>query len=65
MRSISLVLVCFVALATLPLTAEPLRNDREERGPRVRIVRVIKAIFGVRTNSDGLTPPLPVAPPRP
>jgi hypothetical protein len=65
MRSISLVLVCFVALATLPLTAAPLRNDREVFGPRTHIVRIIKTIFGLRTNSDGLMPPVPATPPHP
>lgn len=38
-------------------------KDREERGPLARVVRVVKSIFGVQTNSDGLTPPLPA--PRP
>lgn len=68
MRRVSLALAVLVALASLPLAAEPLHHDRDERNPRVRIVgvvRVIKAIFGLQTNSDAVTPPLPVAPPRP
>lgn len=68
MRRISLVLAFLVALASLPLVAEPLHHDRDQGSPRlriVRIVRVIKAIFGLQTNSDAVTPPLPVAPPRP
>jgi hypothetical protein len=65
MRSISLVFVCLIAIATLPLTAESLRNDRHEDGTRVRVVRIIRSIFGVRTNSDALTPPLPAVPPHP
>lgn len=66
MRRISLALVFFVALASLPLTAEPLRHDRDERGPRARIVRVIKSILGVvKTNGDGLIPPWPATSPRP
>ena len=65
MRKISLVLAIFVFLATLPVNAAPVRNDRGEREPRTRIVRVIKKMFGVRTNSDGLIPPTPVTPPRP
>jgi hypothetical protein len=65
MRRISLALVFVVALVSLPLTAEPLRTGRDERGFRTRIVRIVKAIFKVSTNGDGLTPPLPTAPPRP
>jgi hypothetical protein len=63
MRRLSLALVFFVALAAVPVTAHPARKDREERGPLARLVRVVKAILGVQTNSDGLTPPLPA--PRP
>jgi len=65
MRRISLVLVFFVALASLPLTAEPLRRERDERRFTARVVRVVKAIFRVGTNGDGLTPPDPVVPPHP
>ncbi len=65
MRRVSLALVFLVALASLPLTAEPLRREREERRFTVRVVRILKAIFRVGTNGDGLIPPEPVAPPRP
>lgn len=65
MRRISIVLAVFAVLATLPVTAEPVRNDRGVREPRAPIVRIIKKMFGVRTNSDGLIPPTPVTPPRP
>jgi len=66
MRRFSLVVIVFVALATFPLAAEqPFRRDRQELGPRARIVRIIKSIFRIGTNSDGVTPPLPAAPPRP
>ena len=65
MRRISLALVFLVALASLPLTAEPLRRERDERRFTARVVRIVKAILRVGTNGDGLTPPEPVAPPRP
>lgn len=65
MRKISLALLFIVALGTLQTTAEPLRRDRDERRFSTRVVRIVKAIFGVRTNGDGLTPPIPAAPPRP
>lgn len=62
MRRISLALVIFVALASLPLIAEPLRREHDERRFTARIVRIVKAIFRVGTNGDGLTPPIPTAP---
>ena len=65
MRKISVVFVVLVALATLPLTAERRQTDLGERVRGARIVRIIKKMFGVRTNSDGLMPPVPVTPPRP
>jgi hypothetical protein len=65
MRKISLAVVVSVALVSLPLAAESSRYDRDEHSLSVRIVRVIKAVWGVRANGDMLTPPLPVAPPRP
>lgn len=58
MRRISLVLVVVVALSASTVAAER-RGAREERGPLSKIVRVLKTLFGVQTNSDGLTPPLP------
>ena len=65
MRRLSLVLVLFVALGTLQVTAEPLRRDREERVTRFRIVRAVKSIFRVITTGDGLIPPWPTTPPHP
>jgi hypothetical protein len=65
MRRISLALVFLVALASLPLTAEPLRRERDERRFVARVVRVVKAIFRIGTHGDGLIPPDPVVPPRP
>jgi len=62
MRRISLALVFLVALATVPLIADPAHRNREERGPLARFVRVVKSILGVQTNGDVLTPPLPAAP---
>jgi hypothetical protein len=59
MRRISLVLAVFIVLVTLPVAAEPVKNDRGVREPREPIVRIIKKMFGVRTNSDGLMPPRP------
>lgn len=59
MRRISLVLIVLLALGALPSAAEPFRAGREERRALDRIVRVIKSFFGVQTNGDGLTPPLP------
>jgi hypothetical protein len=64
MRRISLALVFLVALVSLPLTAEPLLRERDER-LTARVVRIVKAIFRVGTNGDGLTPPNPTAPPHP
>jgi hypothetical protein len=71
MRRTSLALIFVVALLAVPLTAEPLRDSRDrrtrDRGDHgvSRIVRVIKSIFVVRTESDGLMPPVPAAPPKP
>ena len=66
MRRISLVLVFFVVLGTLQVTAEPLRKDHDERVARARIVRAIKSIFrGIQTTGDGLIPPWPTTPPQP
>ena len=65
MRRISLALVFLVALGSLPLTAEPLRRERDERRFTARVVKVVKAIFRIGTNGDGLIPPEPVALPRP
>jgi hypothetical protein len=65
MRRISLALVFLVALASLPLIAEPLSRERDERRFTARVVRIVKAIFRIGSNGDGLTPPLPTAPPRP
>jgi hypothetical protein len=66
MRKISLALILVIAaLHTFPLTAEPLRDRGDRGGVRSRIVRVIKSIFSVRTEGDGLMPPVPAAPPKP
>ena len=69
MRKISLALILVVAaLHTFPLTAEPFRDRSDRagvRGVRSRIVRVIKSIFSVRTEGDGLQPPVPATPPKP
>lgn len=69
MRKFSLALILVVAaLHTFPLTAEPLRDRGDRggvRGVRGRIVRLIKSIFNVRTEGDGLMPPVPAAPPKP
>ncbi|MEO8383105.1 MAG: hypothetical protein ABI779_25840 [Acidobacteriota bacterium] len=62
MRRISLALVFLIALAAVPLTADPVLRNREERRPLARFVRIVKSILGVQTNGDGLTPPLPTAP---
>lgn len=65
MRRISRLLVVVVALSTLNLSAEPLRRLGGDRGPSPRLVRIIKALFGVgvSTHGDGLIPPTPA--PRP
>ena len=53
-------LLITLALSTsvLAVEREPPR-DRDPRGPFERIVRVIKKVFGVISNSDALTPPRP------
>ena len=67
MRRISLVLIFFIAFGTVSSSAEqPRSRERAERFSVGRLVRAVRSIFQPRTNSDGLTPPLPApAPPRP
>jgi hypothetical protein len=54
-------LLITLALSTsvLAVEREPLRDRRGPRDPFDRIVRVIKNVFGVTSNSDAVTPPRP------
>lgn len=60
-------LLITLALSTsvLAVEREPLRERRGWRDPLDRIVRVIKKMFGVMSNSDGVTPPRPEPEPKP
>lgn len=50
-------------LLILVLASSALAIPRQKDGPRERVigrlVRVVRAVFGVSTTSDGLRPPLP------
>ena len=65
MRKISLVLLFLVAVGSVHVSAEPHRTDRGDREVRARITRTIKKVWRIVTNFDGLTPPVPSAPPPP
>jgi hypothetical protein len=70
MRRRSLSLLFVLALGTSafggePLRDQPLRDRRDGRGSFNRIVRIIKKVFTVSSNSDGLIPPRPSDPPKP
>ncbi len=58
MRTRSLALLFLLTLGTV-LSAQPLRDRGDEPGSFERIVRLVKKIFGVTSNSDGLIPPRP------
>jgi hypothetical protein len=60
-------LLITLALSTsvLAVEREPLRDRRGPRDRYGRIVRIIKKLFGVTSNSDGLTPPRPEPEPKP
>ena len=59
MRKRSFALLVVLVLATSAFGADQFRDRREERGPFDRIVRIVKFMFGVSSNSDGLLPPRP------
>lgn len=69
MRRRSLSLLFVLALGTSIFAGEPLRDrplrDRDGRGSFDRIVRFIKKVFHVSSNSDGLIPPRPDDPTKP
>lgn len=58
MRTRSLALLIFLTLGSA-LSAQPLRDRGDERGAYDRIVRAVKKVFAVFTNSDELIPPRP------
>lgn len=65
MRRIPLVLIVLITLGTISASAEQVRREREERGTFNRAIRVVKSIFRMQPNGDGLMPPVPApAPPR-
>jgi hypothetical protein len=64
MRRLSRISIVVVVLSTLHLSAaESRRRPGDDREPVRRVLRIVKAIFGVATHTDGLTPPVPA--PRP
>jgi hypothetical protein len=58
MRTRSLALLILLILGSV-LSAQPLRDRGDERGSFQRIVQLVKKVFGVTSNSDGLIPPRP------
>ena len=66
MRRLSLVLVVLIAFGgPLASAREQPLTEREARGAFERLTRVVRSIFKIRANGDGLTPPLPAPSPRP
>lgn len=58
----SLILVCLLSVLSVPVSAAPAR-DRDNPGfgrafDRL-VVRIIKKVFGVRTNADTIIAPIP------
>jgi hypothetical protein len=59
MRNRSLALLVVLVLAFSASAADSVRDRRDAGGLLDRVVRVIKHVFGVTTNTDSLMPPKP------
>jgi len=65
MRSFSLALIVLFTLGAVSASAGQFAREREARRTVDRVIRVVKSILRMRTNGDGLMPPLPApAPPK-
>ena len=65
MRKASLVLLLVITAGTVRVTAQPLDAGRGDGNVRARIIHVVRKVFRIVTNTDGLIPPVPATPPPP